>query len=423
VPDRRASAGILRTMAPPAAWLAALALATGVALPSVAVADPFQVGGFIGPRWFSDDAQLGAKDRSRTTLETAATFGPRLARPLFPWLVAEAELPIAVTSTVDLDVSVVWLEPRAHARVLWPREKVRPFAVLGVGMPATLSSDAAIYGSQVRWDVYGGAGAQFSPGRALSFRFDLRVGITDGYDAPITAEMEATVGLFVELGAGAKPPRREEPVTVPGPFDSDGDGIVDSEDRCQDRPEDEDGFEDRDGCPDIDNDGDRVLDIADACPSVAETYNGFEDEDGCQDSVPGELERITGTIERLSYKSGATGVPRSAARSLDKIAAVLERQPSVRIVLVGHTDDREVRVGRVDGEARDETAHRVAGALVDLGRARAEAVKEALVDHGVPPNRIDTIGAGATDPVSDNDKPRGRLRNRRVELRLYVPSR
>ena len=40
------------------------------------------------------------------------------------------------------------------------------------------------------------------------------------------------------------------------------------------RPEDLDGFDDEDGCPDTDNDADTVLDVDDKCPSEAEDTDG-----------------------------------------------------------------------------------------------------------------------------------------------------
>lgn len=49
--------------------------------------------------------------------------------------------------------------------------------------------------------------------------------------------------------------------------DTDGDGVPDSSDRCRHSPEDLDGFEDEDGCPDPDNDGDGVIDVRDVCPN------------------------------------------------------------------------------------------------------------------------------------------------------------
>jgi OmpA-OmpF porin, OOP family len=66
--------------------------------------------------------------------------------------------------------------------------------------------------------------------------------------------------------------------------DEDGDGIVGSADLCPTSAEDVDGFEDEDGCPDLDNDGDVIADDADKCPNDAEDNDGFEDLDGCPDS-------------------------------------------------------------------------------------------------------------------------------------------
>jgi hypothetical protein len=66
-------------------------------------------------------------------------------------------------------------------------------------------------------------------------------------------------------------------------LDTDGDGIYDDEDQCVNEPEDVDGFEDTEGCPDPDNDGDGILDGSDQCPMEPEDADGFEDENGCPD--------------------------------------------------------------------------------------------------------------------------------------------
>ena len=68
--------------------------------------------------------------------------------------------------------------------------------------------------------------------------------------------------------------------------DADGDGILDANDKCPDEPEDRDGFEDEDGCPDVDNDRDGIPDVKDLCPNDPETVNGYQDEDGCPDVKP-----------------------------------------------------------------------------------------------------------------------------------------
>ncbi len=67
------------------------------------------------------------------------------------------------------------------------------------------------------------------------------------------------------------------------PQDKDKDGIKDNEDRCPKDPEDYDGFEDEDGCPEKDNDQDGIPDSLDKCPNDKEDLDGFKDEDGCPD--------------------------------------------------------------------------------------------------------------------------------------------
>ena len=59
--------------------------------------------------------------------------------------------------------------------------------------------------------------------------------------------------------------------------DADYDGVPDFADGCPDVVEDHDGYEDEDGCPDLDDDGDNSPDSEDRCPREAETPNGFED--------------------------------------------------------------------------------------------------------------------------------------------------
>src|SRR5690606_12221152 len=69
-------------------------------------------------------------------------------------------------------------------------------------------------------------------------------------------------------------------VTEPKLKDRDGDGIFDKDDRCPEEPEERDGFEDEDGCPELDNDRDQIRDVDDKCPMDPEDIDEFEDEDG-----------------------------------------------------------------------------------------------------------------------------------------------
>jgi outer membrane protein OmpA-like peptidoglycan-associated protein len=68
--------------------------------------------------------------------------------------------------------------------------------------------------------------------------------------------------------------------------DRDHDGIPDDLDKCPTIPEDFDGFEDHDGCPEDDNDNDKIPDVRDKCPNTPENVNGYQDADGCPDEPP-----------------------------------------------------------------------------------------------------------------------------------------
>ena len=88
-------------------------------------------------------------------------------------------------------------------------------------------------------------------------------------------------GLLSNKGANPDARAFISIVFEPNIGDRDGDGIKDDVDKCPDDPEDFDGFEDEDGCPDPDNDRDGIPDVDDKCPNVPEDKDGFQDEDGC----------------------------------------------------------------------------------------------------------------------------------------------
>ncbi len=86
--------------------------------------------------------------------------------------------------------------------------------------------------------------------------------------------------------------------------DNDKDTILDPVDRCLNVPEDFDNFEDDDGCPEEDNDKDGFLDPEDDCPDEPETVNGYKDGDGCPDSDP--------DTDGDGYKDSVDECPRAA---------------------------------------------------------------------------------------------------------------
>ncbi len=404
------------------AVVAPIALAA-FASPSTAHADPTQIGVWFGPRLFSDNSNLGYVDNApvHETLANSIEFGTRVARPFFPWLVPELELAMSPTHSFapmsSVQADVFYVEPRLHLRFdLLPNHRVQPFILIGGAAAISASSARKTYESSVLGEGYVGTGLRVDTHKGITFRLDARLAVVPSIDNSVT--LEADFGFGIEFHAGEHHARPTLAAVMVA--DRDNDGIPDDKDQCPDRPEDKDGFEDADGCPDIDNDADRVLDIADRCPNVPETYNGFEDEDGCPDTVPADVDALKGTVEGLLYADGETAVRDSAAEPLKKLAATMALHKHIRVVLIGYTDDREAKQFAPTG--KDDPPPDMAQLDDDLSRARADAVRIELEKLGVGSGRIDVDGKGAEDPVGDNTTPRGRLANRRVEIKLFVPS-
>jgi len=406
---------------------AGLALVLLAAAGTSASAEPTQVGGFFGPKIFSRDSALGylPDAPAHPTLKNSVELGGRVGKPFgYMWLIPELEIAFVPTSTTEdggaQSASVYWFTGRFHLRLdLLPKRKLNAFFMVGGGVDVSASTARMTFNSGVIGEGYVGAGMVFDTQKGFLVRFDTRFAGIPAAEATISFEGDFTVGVEFLIGAPKRIKQSEVVVTGPPP-DKDNDGIIDADDKCADRPEDSDNFEDGDGCPDIDNDGDHVLDIADKCAGEAETFNGFNDDDGCTDSVPEAIEGLRGTVEGLIYGEGETVVRDSAQKYMAKIAKVLAENPSVKIVLVGHTDDREAKAF-VQPPAEGEPAPDISSIATDLARARAEAVRQALVAQGVPSGRIVVDGVGAEEPVADNNSNKGRLANRRVELKLYVP--
>lgn len=406
-------------------WIAAAVM---LAAGQPAFAEPTEVAAFFGPRFFSDDAYLGYIDNAsfHPHLRTGPSFGARVGHPFFvSWLTPEVELVVVPTRTTEVGgadaASIVWVEPRVNLRVdLQPDKRLNPFVLLGSGAPIVISSARKTFNSGITGEGYAGAGIRFDTYKGFIFRLDARVSFQQAATTNVAIEGDVNFGIEFDFG-GPRHRNPDEPIVVVGPPpDKDGDGFPDKTDKCPDRAEDKDKFEDDDGCPEIDNDNDRVLDIADRCPTEQENLNGYADDDGCIDTIPPEVESLRGTVEGLLYGDGETIVRDSASKSIQHIAKIMAQQPSIKIVLIGHTDDREASAF-AEAPAEGKRAPDISQIAEDLSKARAEAVRQAIVGYGIPAGRIVVDGVGAEQPVADNSTPKGRLANRRVEIKLFVP--
>ena len=112
--------------------------------------------------------------------------------------------------------------------------------------------------------------------------------------------------------------------------DRDDDGVKDVADRCVDRAEDKDGYNDDDGCPDVDNDGDGLVDTADRCPDEAEDKDGFKDDDGCAD-VDNDGDGIVDTADRCPLQAGEAALAGCAPPDADRdgVPDALDQCPGI----------------------------------------------------------------------------------------------
>jgi outer membrane protein OmpA-like peptidoglycan-associated protein len=184
-------------------------------------------------------------------------------------------------------------------------------------------------------------------------------------------------------------------------LDNDGDGIADSIDECPDEAEDRDGFQDNDGCPDLDNDGDGILDKDDKCPNDAETMNGFEDDDGCPDKGASLVMVMPDRIdlfEPIRFRGESARLGDASEGVLKQVAATLRAQSDIRKLRIAV----HVHPGGKSDQRRSEE--------------RAQVIKEFLVKLGVEPERLEAKGYGASKPLVSRSQRGAQDVNDRVEL-------
>jgi len=141
-----------------------------------------------------------------------------------------------------------------------------------------------------------------------------------------------------------------------------------------------------------DSDGDGIVDGSDKCPDTPP--NTRVDGDGCS---LGKVIELKG----LHFEFNQTRLRPDAETILNWAAAILKKYPDMNVEVAGHTDS-------VGSDSYN----------LNLSQGRAQAVKDYLVQHGVPETQMTAKGYGESQPIDSNDTDEGRERNRRVELRV-----
>ena len=115
------------------------------------------------------------------------------------------------------------------------------------------------------------------------------------------------------------------------------------------------------------------------------------------------------------YSADLTAAGAKAAinnqRILDRISVMLRKYPSFRVRIEAHTVLEHWSQPR---KLREEEEQK----LVAISKERAESVRQALSERGIPANRMTTAGMGAALPVMPHSDQAGSWKNRRVEFIL-----
>ena len=454
--------------------VAALAAGGLAATASVASAN-VEIGGTAGIHVFSMTNELGVPDVADAPSErNSALFGLRLGVMFNDIFGIEGEFGVIPTESRTTVFDVWDITYRAHLIAQFGAADLNkhliPFVLFGGGaMQVVSTNNQDVIAKDTDAMLYAGIGAKYRVDNGWGLRGDARILFppsSSGNGA--TVDWEFLLSIYKEFGRKSPEKPVEAPKDTdgdgivdaddkcpnePGPKenqgcpdkDSDGDGIVDRMDKCPNEAEDKDGFEDQDGCPDNDNDkdgvadkddkcpneagpaenqgcpdkdtdGDGIVDRLDKCPDQPETKNGYQDEDGCPDEIPAKVKQFTGVIQGINFKVSSADLLPSSNGTLNKAVAVLKEFPELRMEIQGHTDDQKFIKSKTN-KFEDN---------MELSQARAESVKAYFVKNGIEEGRLNAKGYGSTLPLENPEGLKGaklnaaRAKNRRVEFKLIT---
>ena len=138
-----------------------------------------------------------------------------------------------------------------------------------------------------------------------------------------------------------------------------------------------------------------------------EMRTALESKDVTISKLQGKL--TVNILDRILFDSGEADLKPDGAVVLRKVADILAQHPTLRIHVIGHTDNVPIRAG-----ARNRFQSNW-----ELSTARATAAVRFLCETaGVDPRRLGAVGYGEFRPVADNSTPEGRARNRRIAITI-----
>ncbi len=107
------------------------------------------------------------------------------------------------------------------------------------------------------------------------------------------------------------------------------------------------------------------------------------------------------TLNNVFFDFDKNELKQESFVELDKLADLLKKNPTVKIEISGHTDNK--------GDKKYN---------LTLSQKRAESVVNYLVQKGIAAARLVAKGFGDTMPIAPNDTEESKAKNRRTEVKV-----
>lgn len=106
--------------------------------------------------------------------------------------------------------------------------------------------------------------------------------------------------------------------------------------------------------------------------------------------------------ESLLFRPGSARVRTAGVQNLEKIASLIEKDPTLKLIVIGNTDNKKAK------NYKDNWDYSVIRA--------SNVVKVLTKEYELPPSRVLAAGKGEFAPKASNQTPEGQAKNRRIDF-------
>ena len=131
-------------------------------------------------------------------------------------------------------------------------------------------------------------------------------------------------------------------------------------------------------------------------------------EDGQEDDIKINVDETVVMItisDKLLFKSGSYRVNPKAENLLSRLAAVINSEPALEVMVEGHTDAQLVKPGSYIKDNWDLSVER-----------STSVIRKLQEDYGVAPEKLIAAGRSSYHPLTENETKEGRATNRRTRI-------